>query len=70
MTVRDFLLTEYAKASADYQKALKAVDGSLYSSCLYEPSRRLDRLRTWLDTLPVEIMNAELRKDATIDETN
>lgn len=65
MTVRDYLLTEYAKAFADYKKALKAVDGSLISSVLYEPSRRLDRLRVWIDTLPAEIMSAEInRKDS------
>ena len=68
MTVRDYLLMEFAKASADYKKARERCGGSLYSSCLYEPSRRLDRLRTWIDTLPSEIMSAEIKRKE--DENN
>ena len=63
MTVRDYLLTEYAKASADYKQARDAVDGSMFSNALFEPSRRLDRLRTLLDILPPEIMNAKIQED-------
>lgn len=65
MTVKDFLLIELAKASADYKKAREAVDGSLLSSGLYEPSRRLDKYRTWLDTLPSAVLSAVMqnRKD-------
>lgn len=64
MTVKDYLLTEYAKASADYKRIREAGGGSLLSSGLYEPSLRLDRLRVWLDTLPAEIMSAKIeRKD-------
>lgn len=64
MTVREYLLTEYAKASAEYKRIREAGGGSLLSSGLYEPSLRLDKIRTWLDTLPAEIMSAEIdRKD-------
>ena len=62
MTVKEFLLTEYAKASADYKRIREAGGGSLLSSGLYEPSLRLDKIRTWIDTLPAEIMNAEIKK--------
>lgn len=61
MTVRDWLLSELAKATADYKKARAAVD-SYYSSALFEPSARLDRLRTWIDTLPSEIMTAVIKE--------
>ena len=63
MTVQDWLLSELAKATAEYKKAQTAVD-SYYSSALFEPSARLDRLRTWIDTLPPEIMTAKIKKKA------
>lgn len=68
MTVRDYLLTEYANASADYKKARDAVDGSMFSSALFEPSQRLDRIRTLLDILPLEIMSAKMQEDNHNDD--
>lgn len=68
MTVKEYLLTLYAQASADYNRARDAADGSLYSSALYEPSARLTKIRNWLDTLPSEVLNAKIRKKGNNDD--